>query len=245
MPEISADLESFAPRTRTGAPFWRLAESDFDLSPDERSVLQRAFHDSTALDQWLPNGETYRRRAYGSYTLSVRDMTFTPIDEPPPYMQSTEVNPLVGGIERRFRHIEPSHAATEPTRKIAAVVARSLAAAGVLSAELTPEVLVDAHYMAITAPGEPAPEGKHRDGLIAGSAHLIERRNLKKDTGISSIYDGAHPDIELAAFELQRPLDSYVFDDARVQHFTSRILPTMPDVRAYRNVLLLGFRRRD
>ncbi|WP_433682382.1 2OG-Fe dioxygenase family protein [Nocardia sp. CA-119907] len=207
--------------------------------------MQRTFHDDTELDKWLPNGGTYRRRAYACFTLSVGDMNFTPIDEPQPYVQSLEVNRLVGGIERRFKQIAPGHPATEPTRKIAAVVAKSLAAEAILSADRTPKVLVDAHYMAITAPGEPAPEGKHRDGLIAGSAHLIERRNLRKDTGISSIYDGADPENKLAAFELEQPLDSYVFDDERVQHFTSEIQPMASGVQAYRNVLLLGFRRCD
>lgn len=245
VPEVNADLESFPSRAPNGAAFWRLAAADFGLSAEERSVLKRTFHDSTELDKWLPSGKTYRQRAYGCYGLSLADMHFTPIDEPPPYMQSVDVNPLVGGIERRFKQIEPRHPATEPTRKIAAVVARSLVAAGVLSARRTPEVLVDAHYMAITAPGEPAPEGKHRDGLIAGSAHLIERRNLAKGTGISSIYDGAEPEVELASFELMRPLDSYVFDDERVQHFTDEIRRRIPFVKAYRNVLLLGFRRCD
>lgn len=208
--------------------------------------MRRTFHDSTELDHWLPAGKTYRHRAYGCYRLSVADLALTAISDPPPYLQTIEVNPLAGGIERRFAPIAPDHPATEPTRKIAATVARKLVAEHVLSAAQTPVVLVDAHYMAITAPGEPAPEGKHRDGLIAGSAHLIERRNLRSGTGISAIYDGERPDVEVARFELVRPLDSYVFDDAQVQHFTSEILPgRFRRTKAYRNVLLLGFRRCD
>ncbi|MBF6365015.1 2OG-Fe dioxygenase family protein [Nocardia puris] len=242
MPEISADLRS-APSA--GSPFWRLAAADFGLTGRDRDVLRRTFHDATEPDRWLPNGATYRRRAYQLFDLSVADLVLRPVPEPPPYVQSKAVNTLVGGVERRFRVIAPDHPATAPAGRIAATVARGLTAAGVLSAREVPHCLVDAHYMSISAPGSPAPEGKHRDGLIAGSAHLIERRNIKRGTGISAIYDGAEPDRVLSRFELREPLDSYVFDDERVLHHTTDIDASEPGEPAYRNVLLIGFRRHE
>ncbi|MEU2255569.1 2OG-Fe dioxygenase family protein [Nocardia xishanensis] len=245
MSEISADLACSTRIPLAGTPYWRLTAKDFGLTRRERSVLRRTFHDSTEQDHWLPAGMTYRKRAYQLFELSVETMVFRPVADPPPYLQDTAVNPLAGGIERRFRVIAPDHPVTEPTRRIAATVARGLVAAGVLAADRTPKCLVDAHYMSITAPGSPAPEGKHRDGLIAGSAHLVERRNIKRDSGISAIYDGGNADRELAGFELRRPLDSYVFDDERVLHYTTDICAARPSYPAYRNVLLIGFRQRE
>ncbi|WP_167465531.1 2OG-Fe dioxygenase family protein [Nocardia brasiliensis] len=227
-----------------------MTAADFPLSGPDLHVLRRTFRDYTELDHWLPAGEQYRRRAYQCFRLELPRLAeagadaITAIDQPPPYLQSKQVNPVAGGIERRFKLIPPEHPATEPTRRIAAAVARLLTAHGVLRADTIPDCLVDAHYMRLIAPGDPAPEGKHRDGLIAGSAHLIQRTNVSG--GVSAIYDRHDPDRGLRSFVLEDPLDSYVFDDERVLHYTSPITVTDPAAGAgLRDVLLIGFRPRD
>ncbi|WP_194832042.1 2OG-Fe dioxygenase family protein [Nocardia sp. XZ_19_369] len=227
-----------------------MTADDFPLTERDLHVLRRTFRDYTELDHWLPGGEQYRRRAYQCFDLATARLAedgpgaLTAIDQPPPYVQSKQINPVAGDIERTFKLIPPEHPATEPTRQIATAVARLLAANGVLSAHSTPHCLVDAHYMRLIAPGHPAPEGKHRDGLIAGSAHLIQRTNVTG--GVSALYDRYDPDRELCGFVLENPLDSYVFDDERVLHYATTITVTDPDAGAgLRDVLLIGFRKRE
>ncbi|WP_338768787.1 2OG-Fe dioxygenase family protein [Nocardia vulneris] len=226
-----------------------MTAADFPLAAPDLHVLRRTFRDYTELDHWLPAGEQYRRRAYQCFQLDLTRLStdgpaaLTAIDQPPPYVQSEPVDPVAGGIARRFKLIPPEHPATEPAKQIAATVARLLTAYGVLSAAATPDCLVDAHYMRLIAPGDPAPEGKHRDGLIAGSAHLIQRTNVSG--GVSAIYDRYDPDRGLRSFVLEDPLDSYVFDDERVLRYTSPITVTDPAAGAgLRDVLLIGFRQR-
>lgn len=245
-----ADREPPASPAEDPPSSWLMTAADFPLSGPDLHVLRRTFRDYTELDHWLPAGEQYRRRAYQCFRLELPRLAeagadaITAIDQPPPYLQSKQVNPVAGGIERRFKLIPPEHPATEPTRRIAAAVARLLTAHGVLRADIIPDCLVDAHYMRLIAPGDPAPEGKHRDGLIAGSAHLIQRTNVSG--GVSAIYDRHDPDRGLRSFVLEDPLDSYVFDDERVLHYTSPITVTDPAAGAgLRDVLLIGFRPRD
>ncbi|MFI6211731.1 2OG-Fe dioxygenase family protein [Nocardia brasiliensis] len=223
-----------------------MTAADFPLSGPDLHVLRRTFRDYTELDRWPPDGEQCRRRAYQCFQLDLTRLStdgpaaLTAIEQPPPYVQSEQVDPVAGGIARRFKLIPAEHPATEPTTQIAAAVARLLTAHRVLS---VPDCLVDAHYLRLIAPGDPAPEGKHRAGLIAGSAHLIQRTNVSG--GVSAIYDRHDPDRGLRSFVLEDPLDSYVFDDERVLHYTSPITVTDPAAGAgLRDVLLIGFRRR-
>ncbi|WP_029899708.1 2OG-Fe dioxygenase family protein [Nocardia brasiliensis] len=225
-----------------------MTAADFPLSGPDLHVLRRTVRDYTELDHRLPDGEQYRRRACQCFRLDLTRLTtdgpaaFTAIDQPP-CGQSEQVDPVADGIARRFTLIPPEHPATEPAKQIATAVARLLTAHRVLSAAATPDCLVDAQYLRLIAPAGPAPEGKHRDGLIAGSAHLIRRTNVSG--GVCAIYDRYDPDRGLRSFVLEDPLDSYVFDNARVLHYTSPITVTDPAAGAgLCDVLLIGFRRR-
>ncbi|MFE3192239.1 2OG-Fe dioxygenase family protein [Nocardia sp. NPDC059240] len=216
-----------------------MSMSELAVTPAEHAVLAAAFRDDTRPDAWMPPGEDYRQRAYQCFELALPEAELRIVPEPPPYWQSTAVNPLLGGIERRFQLIPAAHPATAVVRKIIAGVTVPLLAAQVLQPERTPRCLVDAHYIRILAPGRPAPEGIHRDGLLAGSAHLIDRLNITG--GKTEIYDGRTREL-LSEFELTEPLDSYVFDDERVLHYAHPIDVAVPGRPAHRDVLLIGFR---
>lgn len=223
---------------------WLLTATDLAVTPAEHGVLAAAFHADTRLDTCMPPGDDYRHRAYQCFALSVAERDLRIVPDPPPYWQSTEVNPLVGGIERRFALIPGEHPATPVVAKIIGGVAELLRTAAVLDARRTPRCLVDAHYIRILAPGKPAPEGIHRDGLLAGSAHLIARENITG--GVSEIHDppvdpASQPKL-LRRFTLTEPLDSYAFDDERVLHYAGPIAAQAPGRTAYRDVLLIGFR---
>ncbi|MEV0250063.1 2OG-Fe dioxygenase family protein [Nocardia sp. NPDC050712] len=215
-----------------------MTRDDFDYSPADDRALAAAFAEEIALDRWLPPGETYRHRAYQCFRMSVRDLAFHALSAPPPYLQAKEVNAVAGGVARAFTILDPEHPVTAITARIAATVARQLLAAGVLDGQATPNCLVDAHYIRIYAPGKPCPEGIHRDGLIAGSAHLVRRVNI---TGADSLlYDLSGREVHKCV--LTEPLDSFVFDDAQVMHYTNDIEVSEPGSPAFRDVLLIGFR---
>ncbi|MGW4244594.1 2OG-Fe dioxygenase family protein [Nocardia sp. NPDC004722] len=215
--------------------------AELAVTPAEHAVLAAAFREDTRPDAWMPPGEDYRRRAYQCFDLSIPATELRHLPDPPPYWQSTDVNPLLGGIERRFHLIPGAHPATAVVGKIIVAVTNSLLAAQVLDPERTPRCLVDAHYIRILAPGRPAPEGIHRDGLLAGSAHLVGRENITG--GRSEIYDGRTREF-LCDFTLEQPLDSYVFDDERVLHYAGPIEVVERGRPAYRDVLLIGYRPR-
>ncbi len=211
---------------------------DFGLTTDEYAVLADVYDRDLELDRWLPPGQRRRSRAYQCFDVAVDGLVFTPNDTPRPYVQSMSVNPLQGGLEREFRLVPSGHPVTAVAEKIARTVAESLVAADLLTERGPARLVADAHYIRITAPGEPAPEGVHHDGLLAGSAHLVRREGITG--GVSGAYDT--PTHCLESFELTEPLDSFVFDDRKVMHYTTPIEPVAGAERAFRDVLLIGFR---
>nr|WP_246461441.1 2OG-Fe dioxygenase family protein [Nocardia transvalensis] len=215
-----------------------LRQSDFGVTPADYAVLTGVYDRELDLDRFLPDGKRHRSRAYQCFDLTVAGLRFTPNDNPRPYVQSMSVNPLQGGLEREFRLVPSDHPVTAVTEKVARTVAESLLAAGVLDENGPERMVVDAHYIRIDAPGEPAPEGVHHDGLLAGSAHLVRRVGVMG--GVSGAYDS--PTHCLAGFELSEPLDSFVFDDRKVMHYTTPIAAIPGAAQAFRDVLLIGFR---
>lgn len=251
-----ADAEEYCPAARpllsagrdALRPRWQAAGSDlrdlgfalvgnelFQLSDADLSVLDRVYDEELELDAYLPETDRYRYRAYQAFTLSVNDMVFVPKDTPPPYFQSRSVNQVAGGVARRFKIIHSAHAVTPIAERLARVVAALLTESGALSVA---RCLVDLHYVRIIAPGKPVPEGVHRDGLIAGSCHLIRRVNVVGAE--SAVYDDSQRMIR--HFELRNPLDTLVFDDDRVMHYTAPIALQDSVRPGYRDALLIGFR---
>ncbi len=210
---------------------------DFDLTEADLDVLSNLYDRELELDRWLPAGEQYRERAYQCFDLTVADLMCTPVADPEPYRQSMDVNWVAGGIEREFALIPVDHPATAIATSVARTVARVLLGAGILDPHRHPRCSVDAHYIRINAPGRPCPEGKHRDGLLAGSAHLLRRTNIRGD--VSTLFDDDEP---LHSFELTDPMDSFVFHDSRVKHFTDNIDRINPTAPGFRDALLIGFR---
>ncbi|MFD3510870.1 2OG-Fe dioxygenase family protein [Nocardia sp. NPDC058666] len=220
--------------------FALMNRDDFDLTQADLDVLSNLYDRELEPDNWLPEGQRYRERAYQCFDLEVAGLSWTPIAEPAPYRQSMAVNRVAGGIERRFAVIPVDHPATAIAARVAMSVARVLLGADVLDTERHPRCLVDVHYIRITAPGKPCPEGMHRDGLLAGSAHLLRRNNITGD--ISELYDNVDSENPLHSGRLTDPMDSFVFHDSRVRHFTRDIERENPTAPGFRDALLIGFR---
>jgi hypothetical protein len=111
---------------------------------------------------------------------------------------------------------------------------------------LAPEVLhwrIEAHQFRIEAradlPGEPTPEGVHRDGVDYVLVLLIARHNIA--SGTTTIL--APDQHVLGSFTLTAPFDAALVDDARVFHGVTPVEAVDPDQPAYRDVLVVTFKR--
>ncbi|WP_024800209.1 2OG-Fe dioxygenase family protein [Nocardia sp. BMG51109] len=195
------------------------------------------FDTELAVDAWLPAAQNYRHRAYQCFRADIAESTFVPVDPPPPYVQSRAVNRVFGGMERSFRTIPPDHPAVGIVTDVIGTVANTLLQGDVLPQDRGP-LTIDVHYVRIVAPGKVAPEGIHRDGLIAGSIHLIRRTNITG--GTTSVFDNDR--VRLHSVDLSEPFDSLIFDDARVLHYTNDIAAADSRSPGYRDALLIGVR---
>jgi hypothetical protein len=102
---------------------------------------------------------------------------------------------------------------------------------------------VEIHQFRIEAkpgePGQPSPEGMHRDGVDYVLVLLISRVNIA--SGVTSIHDDDRT--KLGSFTLTAPMDAAWVDDGRVFHGVTAVAPLDPARPAHRDVLVVTFRR--
>jgi len=156
------------------------------------------------------------------------------------HYQSLQYNTLQGNIQRWFEPIESSTAASQSLHTILAFCHRFFGA-------LAPEQLlwhVELHQFRIEASadaaGEPTPEGSHRDGVDFVLVLLVDRRNIA--SGTTTVHDLDKR--TLGSFTLTDPLDSALVDDARRYHGVTPVEPENPAQPAYRDVLVVTFRKK-
>ena len=87
------------------------------------------------------------------------------------------------------------------------------------------------------APGQPTPEGVHRDGVDYVLVLLIDRRNIASGTTSIHALDGR----TLGTFTLTRPLDAALLEDRHVSHGVTPVVAVDPAAPAYRDVLVVTF----
>jgi hypothetical protein len=191
------------------------------------------------VDMYMADGGRYRRRRFACYRATPEAITRKPHQ---PHYQSRDYNPLNGGIERWFEPVTDAIGAHPATRTI-------LAACRALFDLLTPAAIrpvawhVEIHQFRIEArpgqAGKPTPEGMHRDGVDWVLVLLVDRVNIA--SGETTIADLAQT--PLGSFTLSDPLDAAVTDDNRVFHGVTPVTPLDPARPAYRDVLVVTFRR--
>ena len=188
-------------------------------------------------DEYLARVGRHRRR---------RHAVFSAVDRGPitraahqPHYQSSDYNALQGGIERWFAPIAPEVAGSESLRTI-------LQFSQDLFGRLAPGTRqwhVEVHQFRIEAkagePGEPTPEGVHRDGVDYVLVLLVDRQNIASGTTTIHTAEGTLA----GSFTLTRALDSALVDDARVFHGVTPVTPVNPALPSHRDVLVLTFRR--
>lgn len=187
-------------------------------------------------DTYLASHGRQRRRRHAVFAAAATG----PIRREPhqPHYQSLAYNALQGDIERWFEPVLPEVADSPALRGI-------LAFGRDFFGRLAPDVRnwhIELHQFRIEAsaatPGEPTPEGVHRDGVDYVMVLLIDRENIASGTTTIHAADGS----ELGSFTLATPLDAALVDDNRVFHGVTPVTPLDPALPAHRDVLVLTLR---
>jgi hypothetical protein len=231
--QISRDGFAFVPGARMQALF--AASGQSPAWNDDWQHFASSWND-LVLDTYLPEGHRYRLRRHA--TLSMRTGEVRARIEPhQPHYQSLDYNPLAGGIQRWF----------EPMARDVlegASMQRVLGLCRELFDAFKPDVEwhIECHQFRIEArrdaPGQPTPEGVHRDGVDYVLVLLIGRTNIA--SGTTTMHDPAGR--QLGSFTLSAPLDAALVDDARVKHGVTPVEPIDPASPAHRDVLVVTFR---
>lgn len=189
-----------------------------------------------AADTYLAARGRHRRRRHGIYSATAAGAIRREPHQP--HYQSLQDNPLQGGIQRWFEPLLPAVADGASLRRILAFCHATFAPLVPLAQRWHVEV----HQFRIEAragePGEPTPEGVHRDGVDYVLVLLIDRENIESGTTTIHAHDGA----ELGSFTLTRALDAALVDDARVCHGVTAVTPLDPTLPSHRDVLVVTFR---
>jgi hypothetical protein len=200
---------------------------------DDWNVVAETWNDLD-VDPYRTTGD--RRRRYGVFTIDRRGAI---VHEPhQPHYQRPEYNRLFGGVERWFA---PILDATARSRSLTTLL-RYCDGLFRRCAPATDAWHVELHQFRIEAradaPGQPTPEGVHRDGVDFVLVLLVNRDNIV--SGTTTVYDpGGHP---LGSFTLSRPFDAALLDDHRVAHGVTAVAPLDPSRPGYRDVLVVTFR---
>jgi len=191
------------------------------------------------LDTYMADGGRYRRRRFNAYAVSADGVQLKP---PQPHYQSRDYNALNGGIERWFQAFADD-IALHPC--LVALLEQSHD----IFNQLTPIQLrpaswhVECHQFRIEArdghTGQPTPEGLHRDGVDWVLVVLVNRVNIAE--GVTTIHD-AHRQC-IGSFTLVNPLDAAYVDDSRVYHGVTPVSVIDPNQPAFRDVLVMTYRR--
>lgn len=189
-----------------------------------------------APDTYLAASGRHRRRRHATFSADPEQGMKAEAHQP--HYQSLKYNPLQGDVQRWFAPVEPHIANGASLRRILDFCHECFGA-------LAPKIRrwrVEVHQFRIEAkanePGEPTPEGVHRDGVDYVLVLLVDRENIER--GTTTIHAANHS--ELGSFTLTHPLDAALVDDQRVYHGVTAVTPLDPSRPAHRDVLVVTFR---
>jgi len=189
-----------------------------------------------AVDPYLAEGRRFRRRRFAVFAGNSGGAIARQAHQP--HVQAREYNQLFGGIERWFEPISPEIGSGPTLQTILRFCCRTFGAL----VPVVSEWRIEAHQFRIEArgdvPGQPTPEGVHRDGVDFVLVMLVNRENIV--SGVTTVYDlgGA----ALGDFTLTNPFDATLIDDARVAHGVTAVTPLDHSRAGYRDVLVVTFR---
>lgn len=188
------------------------------------------------VDAYLVDQKRYRRRRHGTYRASRENGVVRMPHRA--HFQSLDYNTLYGGMERWFEPIASDIGDSDTMR---AVLQLCHATFDLLRPD-TPLWDVEVHQFRIEArvgvPGEPTPEGVHRDGVDYVLVLMIDRVNISRGTTRICTADQKI----LSSFTLSEPLDATFLDDQCVYHGVTAVEPVDPTCPAWRDVLVVTFK---
>ena len=188
------------------------------------------------VDEYVASRGRSRRRRFGVFAARADGAV-----EAQPHQahyQHEDYNALFGGIERWFAPLAPAVASSASLATILEFCRRTFGA-------LRPDVgewRIEVHQFRIEpvagAPGEPTPEGMHRDGVDFVLVLLVDRVNIESGT-TTVVEPGGRT---LGSFTLTRPFDAALLDDRRVAHGVTPVTAVDPAGPAHRDVLVVTLR---
>jgi hypothetical protein len=193
--------------------------------------------DKLERDTYMADHGRYRRRRHAVYAAGADGSIVRRPHQA--HYQGLDYNPLNGGVARWFEPVAPEIGG-------GASMATILSFCRSLFTELAPGVRtwhIETHQFRIEAKpdekGLPTPEGLHRDGVDYVLVLLITRRNIASGTTTTHALDRSL----LGSFTLTEPFDAALVDDRRVFHGVTPVEPLDPALPAYRDVLVVTFRK--
>ncbi len=190
-------------------------------------------------DEYMADGGKYRKRRHATYAVMQAGENARLMPHQPHY-QTVDYNPLNGGVARYFAPIlDDLH--QSPT------LAALLEFGNRLFSQMSgnPAWHIELHQFRIEArdgrEGKPTPEGVHRDGVDFVVVVMIKRVNI--DSGATTIFDLEHNLV--GEFMLRETFDMVLVNDRKVYHGVTPIEQIDADSEAYRDVLVITFKKRD
>lgn len=200
---------------------WRQWQVDADV------FAVQSYWEDLPVDPYVTDGSRRRRYAVGQLTNGA--LSILPEE---PHLQAPAYNRLFGGIHRHLAPIATGFF-NEP------VLCQTLAEACAVLSVHRLRWRLQFHQFRILAPGEPTPEGIHRDGADFVLMVLIARHGV---TGAETRLYGPQTDDTLACLTLKRSGQALIVDDERVRHFVTPVETRPGHVgAAYRDTLVATF----
>jgi hypothetical protein len=190
--------------------------------------------DDLKLDTFMADGGTYRYRRYGQYELNPMTDELTALPHEP-YRQEKFFNKLNGGVDRVYEPLTDAFAGDPLLANLLTSLGRIFT-----TVDDSRRWLIKLHPVRIIAGeniGQPAPEGRHRDGVTFVGSLLIDRLNITG--GESTTYDEQQN--LLRTVTLSERGDLLLGDDQRTFHQVTPIEAVDKNEPAHRDVLVLNY----
>lgn len=149
------------------------------------------------------------------------------------FVQSQDVNKLVGDVERTFEPLDEKLATSDEFAKVVDAFAE-MAGFDAMEAD------IGIHQIRVRCSedikGDPAPEGRHQDGFKYIGIFVVERHNI--EGGFSELYLSGDPEEKPFLEKILGEHEMLIVNDQEIFHNASGIKPT--DVKGgYRDVFVL------
>lgn len=189
-------------------------------------------------DRYMADGGKYRKRRHATFETRSGDEEAVLLPYQP-HFQGLDYNQLNGGIARYFA---PILVDLLNSRSLLALLKFGTRLFGQISGNHAWHI--ELHQFRIEArdgqKGNPTPEGVHRDGVDFVIVVMVKRVNI--ESGSTSIYN--LDNTLVGEFTLQDSFDMAIVNDRKLYHGVTPITQLQADKEAYRDVLVMTFRRK-